>query len=224
MHNSFVLLNSDTAILTINVSLFPSSTMRCFKWRAKRCSGLNGPQELCNLQNRQTEEIELINNDEEAHLYSPAFNSAILDPNHAWGKKYFCIYNVSLSCPGNAKIERINHLTTWPHKTEGCHNYVAFYNDRSSSSYEHQHCGTAPAFGGEMQGSSFMAIMWNSGDSKNKGTFEFRASCADPRPTQETVATAETVDSRTDDTGSSTTQQPIIAIGSGDADLDSTNA
>ncbi len=184
LHNigSYKLHNSAKSFMVIVFS----STMKCFNWRTRTCRSSEEEYELCNRINEATEPIVPLNDDNEVRLYSPRFEEARNREELKWGKRYICIYNVSLSCPRNTvSIEKINHLTNWPHDTEGCQNYVAFYNDRNSNTFEHRYCGSEPSFKNRKLSSSFLAIMWNSHPQFNNiGTFEFQATCSQPDPTQ----------------------------------------
>ena len=185
--------------------------MKCFKWRARQCDD----GERCELSNRNddTEDIAVANG--RATLLSPNFIKASRrSENFFWDKRYLCIYNVSLSCPGNAvNIKKISSFTSWPTNTEGCQNYLAFYDDRHSSRYQHRYCGSEGVFTRRLESSSFLAVMWNSDPMfNNSGKFQFRATCADPDvPAQGTDPTVLQV------TGSDPTERAIT--GSGEAIL-----
>ncbi len=111
-----------------------------------------------------------------ATLLSPQFNSLRNKTNQIFGRRYFCIYNVSLSCPRNAvEITSVSEHTTWPgNSNRDCHNYVAFHTSRNSTHLNDRFCGGQ--FRRPLQGRSFLAVMWTD-ERNNNGTFQFTASC-----------------------------------------------
>ena len=174
--------------------------MKCFTWKTRSCEGT---KEVCHLvNNSKNEEARPIseNNDTTKDLFSPVFEG----PGRS--ARYFCLYNVSLNCPGNAVMIEKMDLTTWPSQdANDCSNYVNFYTNQRSEGLPHRYCDSNAIFSRRLESSSFLAIMWNSENVNNSGVFQFRATCADPDPMQPPV------------TSSSDSAQPP-ATGSGDAD------
>ena len=142
--------------------------------------------EICELENREDESVPIPVSfrGQRATLSSPRFESLRSRNKKQFGRRYFCVFNVSLSCARNAvDISSVSEHMTWPGQPNSdCQNYVAFYSDRNSTSWNDRFCGNEPvAFRRKLQGSSFLAVMW-SDQRNNIGTFQFTASC-EQRPT-----------------------------------------
>ena len=105
--------------------------------------------------------------------------------NQSFGRYFFCVYNVSLSCPQNSVIVESTARTNWPrqqdtscHQSEGgCENYVAFYDDRDSSIISREFYGQ-DNYIHSLNSDSFLAVTWTNTD-QNDGIFEFLANCND---------------------------------------------
>ena len=153
------------------------STRRCFKWKARRCED---ETEKCGLLDKSNATILAIQN-VEATLSSPNNPETRSD----WGKQYFCIYNVSLGCSGNAVeislAKNDESQSYWPQDSDNCENYVAFYANQENSSSVQPYCGRTNFINQRLESSSFLAILWSTG--KNDGFFKLHAKCTAPLPT-----------------------------------------
>ena len=91
------------------------------------------------------------------------------------GRRYFCVYNISLQCPDESvEIRHANNLT-WPKSNH--QNYVAFYANRSEETLDDQVFGDDNNhFPIRLETSSFMAILYTN-NKDFKGYFEFIAQC-----------------------------------------------
>ena len=155
--------------------------MKCFRWRTKTCS--NTP-DICVYREREEKFNGFISaSDHAAMLLSPNYNNLESSEDQSFGRYFFCVYNVSLSCPQNSVIIESTARTNWPrqqdtscHQSEGgCENYVAFYDDRDSSIISREFYGQKN-YTHPLDSDSFLAVMWTNSD-RNDGVFEFLASC-----------------------------------------------
>ena len=156
--------------------------MKCFTWETRTCTGEG---EKCRLNPDEVRDIEATKLT--AVLKSPRYEQV---SRKSWGRRFFCLYNVSLSCPGNAvtiqKIDTIDHKLTWSRDAKDRSNYVNFYtNQRSEGLPAYQYYDSEAIFDHRLESSSFLAVMWNSDPKyKNRGKFEFHARCVESDPTQ----------------------------------------
>ena len=164
--------------------------MKCYKWIARDCENWNDhSSEFCELEHRP-EDSGPING---THLVSPQFDRLVAKKRmQRFGKAYFCVYNVSMSCPSNAVTIATSNRTTWPAKsdTAACENYVAFYSNSSRTYYDqgNRYCGQ-PGYNTTLYNDSFIAVMWTN-HRNNFGVFEFTARCSDHQaPSAPTTST-----------------------------------
>lgn len=151
-----------------------SSAVRCFKWKVRQCSD----ETKCELQEggRPSGSID-VSPHGETYLLSPGFQTRVTNQSgkQLFGRRYFCIYNVSMSCPSRSvTVQKTDARTTWPGTTSAEDNYVAFYTNSSAKSTNYIYKDSSTPFSRTLHSDSFIAIMWSN---KNKGHFEFTASC-----------------------------------------------
>ena len=107
------------------------------------------------------------------YLRSPRFENLVNKSKQQFQRRYFCIYNVSMSCPSN-KVTIQKTRATWPLSKHAKQNYVAFYTDRNDKNRNISYNNSSAPFERTLDSDSFFAIMWSY---KNTGYFEFKASC-----------------------------------------------
>ncbi len=115
--------------------------------------------------------------DQSAMLLSPGYERYVNQDNQRFGKRFFCLYNVSLNCRSESVVIRSTHTTTWPRgPNPECKNYISFLPDRDSKTDSSlQFCG-GNNFRVVLESNSFLAVMWTTSDA-NDGVFGFDASC-----------------------------------------------
>jgi len=172
-------------VIIIETSFSYCSTVKCFKWKTKSCVSTQEP-EFCELDHRRDEELFPSAGDTTVAIQSPLFERLRDRPpsQQAFGKQYFCLYNVSLSCTSGRVAISSTQRTTWAGNATDCRNYVAFYTNSSSSDLNVRYCGGSQRkYMTELDSDSFIAVMW-SDEKMNRGLFEFVASCREELATQ----------------------------------------
>ena len=139
----------------------------CYQWRIRNCEG----PDVCELRPLYISDIK-----ETCHrqslLYSPKFE----ERKRRMGKRYFCIYNVSLNCPTESVVIRSSPANTnWPN-TEDYNNYVAFYANQSER-YPMDTFRGEKTYRRTLDSSSFFAILWTD-NTNEKRSFELIAECS----------------------------------------------
>lgn len=149
--------------------------MKCYRWKTRACTNV---PDLCEFKRTINFNDALRSSSQSARLYSPGYSK------QKFGHHFFCVYNVSLSCPSNSVIVEKTSMTNWPrqqstdcHDRENCEKYVAFYTNRNSNQITHQYYGQTN-FRKTLDSSSFIAVLWTN-DERSDGIFEFQASCND---------------------------------------------
>lgn len=165
--------------------------MKCYQWKVTGC-GENDPTEQCEYVDKKKWVLDsgdiYMPAPTTAVIRSPRFNSSINNPDKALGRRYFCVYNASLSCPsGLVDIRQTESRNNWPMRTNtDCQtspNYLAFYEHRDNNSHRDKYCGpSATRFEIERLSDSFLAVLWTD-TGITRGTFEFEATCKDPELT-----------------------------------------
>ena len=161
---------------------FSCSTMKCFRWKTRACSST---PDICEYTKRRNfnDPIMASSSLHSAVLLSPAHNNLVSSEDQSFGHHFFCMYNVSLSCPQNSVIIESTARTNWPrqqdtscHQSEGgCENYVAFYDDSDSNIISREFYGQR-SYRHSLNSDSFLAVMWTN-TVRNEGIFELLASC-----------------------------------------------
>ena len=164
--------------------------MKCFKWKtAEECQSTRGPQSSqhvkCSLKHRARaeEEIEVGLDDRSATLYSSNYNRT---SRPFYLRKNFCIYNISLDCPG--EIVSLTSKLTNPEyglsDKNTCEDYLWF--STSSNGDPKKICGDdIIGFSDNLLTRSFLGILW-SNEKNSKGKFQIEARC-----TGHTISTTE---------------------------------
>ena len=168
--------------------------MKCFRWKTRACSKT---PDICEYTDRRNFNDPIMASDNSAVLLSPDHNNLVSQEDQSFGHHFFCVYNVSLSCPQNSVIIESTARTNWPrqqdtscHQSEGgCENYVAFYDDRDSNIISHEFYGQKKYIN-YLNNDSFLAVLWTDTE-KNEGVFEFLASCHGQEELVPTTSTSE---------------------------------
>ena len=172
------------------------STMKCYKWRtAEQCT--SGHHLHCALKHRLDEE--------KASEYLQVVSDSLItlhSPNSERERPYylnnnFCVYNVSLSCPG--KIVRLTSKLDYTlSDRETCQDYLWF--STSSNGHPQRICGNEIIdFSDSLHTQSFTAILWSNSD-QSEGKFEIEARCTDLSiPTVDPESSGDIPLSTTDD-------------------------
>lgn len=182
--------------------------MKCFRWKTWSCGNEREACEIFPSRKREEEILQLTDRDQTAHIRSPKFNKYInkAPKNRRFTRRTMCIYNVSLSCPGNSvKIQSIDENTDW-RLDDNCRDYVAFYTNRSSTKPELKRFCNGTYKNKILQSNSgaFFAVMFTDQDD-DIGIFDLKATCiADEatREDKENEATREDEDTITKEVGS----------------------
>lgn len=104
-------------------------------------------------------------------LYSPGYNKT----SPFYLNRNFCIYNVSLDCPGQTVSINAKPSTRPLSDADTCQDYLWF--DTSSSGLPHRICGSdIVTYNDTTVATSFLAVLWTNGD-KSAGKFEIEAKC-----------------------------------------------
>ena len=154
-------------------SIFPfllsRSTMKCYRWKTRACS--TGP-DICEYSERAKFDHHIITTDQSAILQSPRYEDLVNETVQTFGHHFFCVYNVSLNCPGSVAVIRPTSTTNWPKgPNPDCQNYVSFSAHRNSSKVTQQFCGQRN-YRAVMGSDSFLGVMWTN-KYQNDGVFEF---------------------------------------------------
>ncbi len=147
--------------------------MQCFKWITRECK--NGDK--CRLaQPNQTPLV--LNKNGGITLKSPDFKLPITE---AIKKRYFCIYNISLSCPAGTGVNLAAKGVTSPITDDTkCKDYLAIYTDnRGENIHQKRLCGNevTPDFRTQLPSGSFSMVLWTDAKANNNAGFEFEATC-----------------------------------------------
>ena len=147
--------------------------MRCFKWRtAEDCSVDHHLR--CSLRNRFSAEVDVTvgPHDHSATLFSPSYNRT---SNPFYLNYNFCIYNISLKCPGEI-VSLTSKLTDYGLSDgDTCQDYL--WLDTSSSGQPLKICGDDIIdFRDSLNTQSFIGILWSNKDN-SEGKFEIEARC-----------------------------------------------
>ena len=144
--------------------------MRCFKWRtAEQCT--KGHHLRCLLKPRPHIEEEFIVTPNSVTIFSPGFNNRI----PVYYNYNFCIYNISLDCPGYKTSITSKSPTDPLADGDMCQDYLWL----STNSYEppKKICGKQiVGFRTTLSSSSFIGVLW-SNERDSFGNFELEASC-----------------------------------------------
>lgn len=165
-------------LLTIKVNLIITillfSTMTCFKWSTKMCLNTEGADEICKLSPKPKLNMAIMPKDEEQ---SRTFFSPGIHRNRNYNR-IFCIYNVTLKCPGRQAILSAKERTL-PFG-ENCGDYLAIYTDPSNPIPKEKVCGNEidPNFKMTLNSNTFLAILWTNRKTSS-GKFEIEAKCGD---------------------------------------------
>jgi hypothetical protein len=147
--------------------------MQCYRWKTRACS--TGP-DVCEYSDRTKFNDGIMATDQSAALFSPGYANLINQDRQTFGHHFFCIYNVSLSCPGKSVVVQSTNSTNWPRDPNpDCQNYVSFSTARNSSRITQQFCGQRN-YRAVLESDSFLAVFWTN-KYRNNGIFEFRATC-----------------------------------------------
>ena len=88
-------------------SIFPflhsHSTMKCYRWKTRACS--TGP-DICEYSERTKFDRHIITTDQSAILQSPRYEDLVNETVQTFGHHFFCVYNISLNCPGSVAVIR----------------------------------------------------------------------------------------------------------------------
>ena len=169
-------------------SIFPfllsRSTMKCYRWKTRACS--TGP-DICEYSERTKFDRHIITTDQSAILQSPRYEDLVNETVQTFGHHFFCVYNVSLNCPGSVAVIRPTSTTNWP--KGDCQNYVSFSAHRNSSKVTQQFCGQRN-YRAVMGSDFFLGVMWTN-KYQNDGVFEFCATCSEQKSFLAPTSTAD---------------------------------
>ena len=150
--------------------------MKCFKIRtADGCTG--GANHLqCQMKRRskQVKEEELVIEgalQQSVTMYSPGHSKT----RPFYLNRNFCVYNISLDCPGQRISLNSKPNTLAFSDTDTCQDYLWF--DTSSNGQPRRVCGNETVnFNDTTDATSFLAVLWTNGD-QSAGRFEIEARC-----------------------------------------------
>ena len=148
--------------------------MKCYKWRtAEDC--FSGFHLRCSMRNRSQveEDITVGPCNRSATMVSPGYCYTNSEPYYS--NNNFCIYNISLNCPGEM-VSLTSKLTDYGLADgETCEDYLWF--DTSSTGHPRRLCGDEIiGFKDSLHTQSFIGILW-SNRVKSEGKFEIEARC-----------------------------------------------
>ena len=148
--------------------------MQCYKWQTKTCSGGN---DLCQLQKTAQSNFirRVINGKESITLQSPDFVTQDTVRN-----RYFCIYNVSLSCPAGVNLAA-KAVTSPITDDTNCNDYLAIYTDnRGENIHRRKLCGDeiTQDYTTQLPSDSFSMVLWTDKVDNVEARFEFEATCS----------------------------------------------
>ena len=160
---------------------FLFSTMMCYKWSTRICLNQDGAKEECKLSPKSTtstQGVSVHDGGRRYTLYSPGFNR----PNNY--NRFFCIYNITLNCPGH-KVNLAATERTTPFQAD-CNDYLAIYTDRNSRTPDRKICGRDfHHYRTTLDTNHFHGVFWTDYET-SPGRFEIEATCAEPIPTTST--------------------------------------
>ncbi len=157
--------------------------MQCYKWQTKLCTN----QDLCLLQEKAQSSFTKIGS-ESIILQSPDFATQDSIRN-----RYFCIYNISLSCPASASLKAKEAVTSeFADEDSNCKDYLAIYTDnRGDNIHQRKFCGDEVTgdFKTQLPSGSFFMVLWTDKVDNIEGKFEFEVTCdaamaTDPVPVE----------------------------------------
>ena len=158
--------------------------MNCYKWRtAEQCT--TGYHLHCSLRERLDEEkapeyLQEISNSL-VTLHSP--NSERKRP--FYQNNNFCIYNVSLNCPG--KIVRLTSKLNYALSDADTRQDYLWFSTSSNGQPQKIYGDDIIGFSDSLHTQSFIAVLWSNGE-KSEGKFEIEAYCTDlPIPTADSA-------------------------------------
>lgn len=145
--------------------------MKCFKWRtAEKCK--TGQDLHCALKERYNAELYVVLG-RSVTLYSPGHNNTSVPFYH---NNNFCIYNVSLDCPGEVVTLTSKPSTSGLADGESCQDYFCI--DTENQPCAHKICGSdIRRFNVSMDTQSFTGVLW-SNENNSEGSFEIEARCS----------------------------------------------
>ena len=152
--------------------------MKCFKIRtAEGCT--QGNVLHCSMRSRSRQ----INEDRLLVVGALQQSVTMYSPGHDQSRPYyfnrnFCIYNISLTCPGEVVTLDSNPNTLPLSDNDTCEDYLWFKASSSRGiSYDRKVCGNQIVnFNATMTANSFLAILWTNGDN-SAGRFKIEAMC-----------------------------------------------
>ena len=150
--------------------------MKCFKTRtADGCSGgAHHLQCLMKRRSKQVNESQLVIEgplQQSVTMYSPGHHKT----NPFYLNRNFCIYNISLDCPGQRVSLNSKPNTLQLSDGDTCQDYLWF--DTSSSGQPRRVCGNEIInFNDTTDATSFLAVLWTNGN-RSAGKFEIEARC-----------------------------------------------
>lgn len=154
--------------------------MKCFKWRtAEQCS--TGHHLRCSLRSRSSAEEDVIvgPHTNSVTFFSPSYSRT---RNPFYLNNNFCIYNISLDCPGEV-VSLTSKLSEFGlSDADTCEDYLWF--DTSFHGHPQKICGdNIIDFRDYLNTQSFLGILWSNGQN-SEGKFEIEARCTGlPIPT-----------------------------------------
>ena len=150
--------------------------MKCFKFRtADGCTGgANHFRCLMKRRSKQVKEIQLLVEGayrQSVTIYSPGYNKTF----PFYLNRNFCIYNISLDCPGQTVSLNSKPNTLPLSDANTCQDYLWF--DTSSNGKPRRVCGNDIVnFNDTTDATSFLAVLWTN-NYKSAGRFEIEARC-----------------------------------------------
>ena len=150
--------------------------MKCFKVRtADRCWG--GAHHLRCLTKRRSKQV----NESQLVIEGPLRQSVIMySPGYHktypfYMNRNFCVYNISLDCPGQRVTLNSKPNTLQLSDGDTCQDYLWF--DTSSSGQPRRVCGNEIVnFNDTTHATSFLAVLWTN-EKISTGRFEIEARC-----------------------------------------------
>ena len=154
--------------------------MRCFKWRtAEDCDSDTGYDLRCSLRERSLaldeNKVQVGPDDRFVGLHSP--RSPGQKNQATYRNNNFCIYNISLDCPGEIVTLTSKSSEHSLSDNHTCQDYLWF--DTSSNGQPQKICGDEiGSFSDHINTQSFIAVFWSNANT-NKGSFEIEAHCSE---------------------------------------------
>ncbi len=134
----------------------------------------SGGVDLCLLQEKTQCDFTKIRS-ESIILQSPDFAT-----HDSIRNRYFCIYNISLSCPASVSLKAKKAVTSPITNGTNCKDYLAIYTDnRGENIHQRKFCGDeiTPSFKTQLPSGSFSMVLWTDKVDNIKGKFEFEVTC-----------------------------------------------